>query len=514
MQHAIRATRAVSAMALLVLAPAAGALTLERVALSGEEAPGTGGATWLGFGVPVTNDAQGVAFTASLEQMGAVDASNDLGLWKGALGALALVERQGSPADGTAGLWDVAIAPPSLNDAGGVAFRANVSDPSAVGVWYEGPGGLAPAALSGSQADGLPAGVDTAGPLSEPAFNDAGQLAFHGGLAGAGVTSANDRAVWAGGAAGLVLAAREGDLAPGAGGAAYVGFEGTLVDGSGGVGFRATLDDGGTGLFAGPAASLQLAARDGSPAPGVPGAEFASFIAPDLGAGGALAFHAGLASGVGGVGAGDDRGVWAGAPGALALVARESDAAPGGGVFESFSSPLVNAAGDVVFRGFLDAGTGLFLERGGALGAVARSGGAAPGTDLGLGEASFAAFSDWALTEAGQVAFEATLASGVGGVTGVNDTGLWIAAPGGATLLVMREGNAIEIATGDVAVVASIDFFGDSAARGRGATDHSIAFGVTFSDGREAVFLPEPGATALLWGALLLAAGAFRRGRR
>ena len=482
-------------------APAA-ALPLQRVALTGDEAPGTGGAAFLGFGPVVTNDFLRTAFTATLEQAGGVGPDDDLGMWSEGGGALALVLRQGSAAAGAAGTWDVATAPPALNDAGQLAFRASVSGPSQSGVWHEGSGALAPAALTGEPADGLPVGVDTAGPLSEPAFNDAGQVAFHGGLSGAGVSSTDDRAVWAGGPGGpLGLAAREGDLAPGSGGAAYVGFEGTLVDASGGVAFRATLDDGGTGIYAGPVAALQLAARDGSPAPGVPGGVFASFIAPDLGPAGALAFHAGLASGPGGVTSADDRGVWAGAPDALKLVAREGELAPdsGGRVFSSFSTPRINAGGDVLFRGFLDAGTGLFVDRPATgLAVVAASGDPAPGTDLGLGDASFAAFSDWALNDTGQIAFEATLAGALQGVTGANDGSLWLLDDDGTLHLVMREGTALEVGAGDIAIVESIDFTGDSATRGRGVAHDVVAFGVTFTDGREAVYLPEPGGPAVL----------------
>jgi hypothetical protein len=54
---------------------------------------------------------------------------------------------------------------------------------------------LAAAAVTGTQAGGVPAGPNYAASLSEPSFNDAGQVAFHGTLSGTGVTLSNDRAV-------------------------------------------------------------------------------------------------------------------------------------------------------------------------------------------------------------------------------------------------------------------------------------------------------------------------------
>lgn len=500
-----------------IVAPAA-ALTIRTVALSGDVAPGTGGAAYDGFGPVVLNQAGQAAFTATLVQGGAVDATNDLGMWSEGGGALALVERQGSPAPG-GGSWDVAIAPPALNDAGQVAFRASVTSPGAIGIFSQGSGTLAAVARSGSQAGGAPAGQNYAGPFSEPAFNDAGQVAFHGSLSGGGVTSNDDRAVWAGGPLGpLTMAAREGQLAPGAGGAAFVDFEGTLVNGAGQVMFRATLDDGGTGLWAGPAAGVSLAARNGSAAAGTSG-EFANFIVGDYNDQGRLAFHAGLATGVGGVTAADDRGIWAGAPGGLVLVAREGDTGPGTGgrVFDTFSGPLINDAGQVLFRGFLDTGTGLFLDDGdgASLRKVVASGDTAPGTALlppVLGDARFAGFSDYAFNDHGEVAFEAVLEGLAEGVTGDNDGSLWLYDRNDQLTLIVREGMLWELGLGDVAIVESIDFFGESDARGRGLNDRGwLAFGLTFSDGREGVFVvtPEPGSAALL--ALGLVGVALRR---
>ena len=78
-----------------------------------------------------------------------------------------------------------------LNDAGQTAFRADltgsgVGSTNNQGVWSEGSGSLSLVARTGSQAPGVPDGVnfriDPELELFSPVLNDAGQTAFYGGL--------------------------------------------------------------------------------------------------------------------------------------------------------------------------------------------------------------------------------------------------------------------------------------------------------------------------------------------
>src|SRR5262245_8922609 len=108
---------------------------------------------------------------------------------------------------------------PAFNDAGQIAFYGATTD-GGLGVWSEGSGSLAAVARSGQQAPGTPAGVnftfdDLYEYLPSPLLNDAGQTSFRSYLNGVGVTSANNLGLWSVGAGGLELRARMGSQAPG-----------------------------------------------------------------------------------------------------------------------------------------------------------------------------------------------------------------------------------------------------------------------------------------------------------
>src|SRR5262249_11538103 len=128
----------------------------------------------------------------------------------------------------------------------------------------------------------------------------------------------------------------------------------------------------------------------------------------------------------------------------------------------------------------------------------------------------FGSFTDYALNDNGEVAFTATLAGVLQGVTGNNDGSLWLRDRNDVLTLIVREGMLWQLGLGDFAIVASIDFFGGPGSRARGVNDAGDrAFHLPFTDGREGVFvaalaaIPEPGTATLV--AAGLAGMALRR---
>src|SRR5262245_23223516 len=107
------------------------------------------------------------------------------------------------------------------------------------------------------------------------------------------------------------------------------------------------------GVYAAPV-RITPAALTGAAAPGTAAGVLFSgdFSAPLLDSQGRVCFHAKVAGP--GVNTGNDEGIWAGAAGALGLVAREGGAAPqtGGATYEWLSVP-VYSEGFVAFKAFL-----------------------------------------------------------------------------------------------------------------------------------------------------------------
>lgn len=358
-----------------------------------------------------------------------------------------------------------------------LAMALAVAQPSAASVRIE------TIALSGTQAPGAAESALFAS-FAAPQLSDAGAVAFAATLmiGPGGVTSEAAAGLWGpNGAGGVTLLAQQGTPLPpgGSPGDLWNVITGELY----GSGELLVQND-----FPRPPNCPFLCAPSvlrwrmvagvpelfhpiaGEPARGVLGGVFEILPSPVLLPGdirfvflplvneaGDVAFIASLLAGAGGVVASNNEGIWGpDGLGGIALVAREGtqvpDAEPGA-YFKSFRDLALNNAGEVAFvadlgRPFGDPTVDIALwgpngEDG--IAEVARGGAQAPGAPSG---AAFLAtpgpftlpFSAPVLGDAGALAFIGRLATGAGGVTVENDTGIWYRSGQGALSLLAREG--------------------------------------------------------------------------
>lgn len=243
---------------------------------------------------PVFNDLNQTAFHATYSEDFTRPTDGE-GIWlDDPATGLKMIARSGSPAPlGTPSAPTTApfgrfFSEPVLNPSGTVAFRASLASLDGDGgVWRGDASGLAPVAIGGQPAPGIDAqfGTFSLADVTTPVINAAGETAFRTTLAGSGVTTGNDTAIWSeGGGQGLRLVAREGQPAPGTQpGVRFASLIDTIASGlseplisdSGATAFRAELV--GPSVFAANDIGLWretaddgllLVAREGDPAPG------------------------------------------------------------------------------------------------------------------------------------------------------------------------------------------------------------------------------------------------------
>ena len=156
------------------------------------------------------------------------------------------------------------------------------------------------------------------------------------------------------------------------------------------------------GIFLMSAGQLSTVARDGDAAPGG-GTYSLGFpdpaYGPSLNSAGSVAFAADLSTG--------GRAVFVSSNGAASRIAGPGDAAPGGGSFVSADSPRVNALGQVAFFGQTSVGGfGAFVFSGGSISKVATSG------DAALPSLTFTYVGAPVMNDLGEIAFGADLSDG------------------------------------------------------------------------------------------------------
>ncbi|XAL99601.1 hypothetical protein OT109_18730 [Phycisphaeraceae bacterium D3-23] len=339
-------------------------------ALTGELAPGTGaGVVFSGLHghsaiAPALNADGDIVFRGQLAGLG-VDSSNGVGVWSDASGTNLLVAREGDPAPGTdpASVF-TGFSGPYLNSAGQVAILGGAGAGGG-GIWSERTGVLGLTVRSGDPAPVGGAGVNL-GSINGFVYNDAGQTGFRGYLSGPGIHNDNSDGIWLQTDGVVSVVAREGNAAPGTG-VVFSHMSTPIMNGSGDIAFQARVNGGGINefnnetLWLHTGGALTLVARGGQAAPGAgPGVAFMRLYAlSGINDAAQLAFHATLTGA--GVDDHNDSGIWAQLSGAPELVARAGDAAPGTGpgvVFDGFNNPFLNAAGQVAFEATLD-GTGV-----------------------------------------------------------------------------------------------------------------------------------------------------------
>lgn len=525
--------------------------SVRTVALSGQLAPGGGGATFSNFNssIELLGAGRG-AFSAKLSiGPGGVTTTSDSGIWSEKGGALNLVVREGEAAPGTsAGVLFGELSVGRWNSSGALAFESalqagtgGVTSSNDTGIWANVGNGLQLIAREGSPAPGTPSGVVFGDSFLGPNLNADGELALTANLkTGVGpVTTADNEGIWVmRGGQPLSLLVREGQqttanpvpVTIGGSNLDLTNLSYPEIDLLGRVSFNGHFIEGGTGFWSERTGNLELTYRSGMQAPdAVPGVKFFSFGGfPYTNANGRYSDQHTLTGGdVSGVFE-NGRGIYNDATGELKEIARGGQPAPGtaaGTLFGFLSPPSFNDLGQSSFFGILrnaassiptTANEGFWSDASGTLKLIVREGDAAPGIDSGavVGPIDLHAYRP-TLNNVGQSAFPLKLLQGVGGVTVDNDTGYWAQDVTGALRLIIREGDQLTVAPGDIRTIASFGLNGD--ARSFRFDDlGNLMFRANFTDGSQGLFIanvpvPEPASWAILLLTVAFTGAALRR---
>ncbi|WP_442484806.1 DUF7453 family protein [Aeoliella sp. SH292] len=507
-------------------------VAIRTVALSGTQALGTpAGTEFLGFTEPTINNAGQVAFKGILQTEVPSPIWN-YGIWSEGSGSLALLAAEGMQAPGAPeGTAFVQFYDPQINNAGQVAFVGLVSPqvPGALeptGVWSQGTGDLSLVALIGQEAPGMPSGTMFAnGEDLGFRFNHAGQTALLIGLQreGANVRST----IWVEEAGTLELIAEVGKPAAGIDSGNYRSIPGgaLLLNGNGQIAFFSLLDSPPIAISTLDSAAwvstngtLSLAARAGTPAPGMASAMVLSYPGiTGFNNAGQFVLSAGtfVADEEGWFISGS-QGLWTNRSGDLALLVQRGDTAPGTAdeKFARIGGSLINSQGQIVFACSLESETGNFEdERWGiwtegpnGFELVALEGEPVPGAATGV---VYRGLGQFAINGSGDIIFGASF--------GTPDSwpreleGGWLVRESEGQLeMLLSTGDEIEVSPGDFRTVdrmgARLESGGEDGRAIAFNDDGALAFYAYFTDNSVGVFtaqlagnaIPEPSGLLLL----------------
>lgn len=298
---------------------------VELLMRQGDSAPGTppgvkfGTSTGPGLlNLHAASESGNLVFTSQIHGPG-IAGNNDLSIWKIDAGQPALIAQEGQAAPGTGGLFSsfstsntIFDRPSVINDAGDVAFRADLSpgiDVSALnnrGIWLHDDGDLSLVVREGTF---NAASGQTFDFVSDPMITDSAEVVFFG----------EDplQALWRSDATTVVEIVRQGETAPGlAPGTEFANISPQFtVNGAGEVAFEALLEGPGvtgsnrTSIWRTQEGSISLFIRTGDQAPGtdtdVTFSEFQRFVLNDAGQALVIAELSGP-----GVDDSNNRGIW------------------------------------------------------------------------------------------------------------------------------------------------------------------------------------------------------------
>ena len=170
-----------------------------------------------------------------------------------------------------------------------------------------------PAATSKDPATGAAGAVFSK--FESYSLNSSGSTAVLATVAGAGVTSANNKGIWTTGTHGSALLARTNQKAPGGAGAAFSSFGNPQFDDRNHVAFVGGLRGPAgmeSGVWSNVNGRVDLLAKSGGKAPGVSEAKFATLFRTMLPSHGKLMFVGSMKAGPGGVTSSNNLGLWMG----------------------------------------------------------------------------------------------------------------------------------------------------------------------------------------------------------